>query len=179
MKRSAIFLDRDGVLNNIVLKGGKPVPPESIDSMEILPGVEEALTALSTASCLLIVVTNQPDVARGTRSMQSVCDMNHYLMQCLPLDDVYVCFHDDKDACGCRKPLPGLLLQAQGHYDIDLSTSIMVGDRWKDMAAGAALGVKTVWIDRQYDEQQPDHYDHRAGSLIEALPWMMAQVKTI
>lgn len=178
MKRSAIFLDRDGVLNDIVLKAGKPFPPASVDSLEIIPGVHEALTALNAASCLLIVVTNQPDVSRGTTSIQRVSEMNQYLMEVLPLDDVYVCFHDDKDDCACRKPLPGLMLQAQAHYDIDLSTSIMVGDRWKDMAAGAALGIKTVWIDRQYDEQQPDHYDHRAGSLIEALPWMMAQVNT-
>lgn len=178
MKRPAIFLDRDGVLNDIVLKAGKPFPPASIDSLEIMPGVHEALTALNAASCLLIVVTNQPDVSRGTTSMQRVSDINQYLMEALPLDDVYVCFHDDKDACACRKPLPGLMLQAQAHYDIDLSASIMVGDRWKDMAAGAALGIKTVWIDRQYDEQQPDHYDHRAGSLIEALPWMMAQLNT-
>lgn len=178
MKRSAIFLDRDGVLNNIILKAGKPCPPESVENMDIMPGVQEALMALNSASCLLIVVTNQPDVARGTTSIQRVYDMNQYLMESLPLDDVYVCFHDDKDECVCRKPLPGLLIQAQAHYDIDLSTSIMVGDRWKDMAAGRALGIKTVWIDRQYDEQQPDHYDHRAGSLIEALPWMMAQVKT-
>lgn len=179
MKKTAIFLDRDGVLNEVVIKAGKPSPPDSVETLRIVPGVDEALKALKDTACLLIVVTNQPDVARGTTSRKRIDDINHYLMATLPLDDIYVCFHDDSDACACRKPAPGLLLKAQQHYDIDLSSSIMVGDRWKDVAAGAALGVKTVWIDRRYDEQNPEGYDHSAASLIEALPWMMAQVNSV
>lgn len=175
MKRRAIFLDRDGVLNNIVLREGKPFPPASVEDMDIMPGVSQALLALAP-HCLLIVVTNQPDVARGITSMRRVCDMNHHLMEHLPLDDIYVCFHDDKDNCACRKPRPGLLQQAQAHYDIDMSNSIMIGDRWKDIAAGAALGIKTVWIDQQYHEPHPTSYDYRAHSLIDALPWIKSQL---
>lgn len=168
MTSRAIFLDRDGVINRSIVRSGKPYPPETLDELEILPGVEEALVALKAANYCLIVVTNQPDVARGTVSKALVESMNHRLGASLPLDAIITCFHDGVDHCDCRKPKPGMLLTAARDFDIDLSFSFMVGDRWRDIEAGSRAGCKTVFIDYGYDEKQPDIFDFRVGSLLEA-----------
>ena len=108
----AVFLDRDGVLNRAVMRNGRPHPPASLAEVEILPGTAEALVALKTAGYRLIVVTNQPDVARGTTARETVESINSLLGQRLPVDEFRVCYHDGQQACGCRKPKPGLLVDA-------------------------------------------------------------------
>ncbi len=138
--RRAVFLDRDGVLNRAIVRNGKPYPPASIEQLEIPSDVPDALQELKGHGFELIVVTNQPDVARGTQSRQMVEQMNQRLKSLLPLDDVFVCYHADQDKCTCRKPQPGLLLQAAKKLNIDLSGSFMVGDRWRDVEAGQNAG---------------------------------------
>src|SRR5580700_6019682 len=132
----AVFLDRDGVLNRAFLQGGVPSPPRGPDEVEILPGVAEACRLLRRAGYVLIVVTNQPDVARGRQRREVVDAINQVVRRAVDVDDVRVCFHDDVDACSCRKPAPGLLLEAGREWQIDLSSSFMVGDRWRDIEAG-------------------------------------------
>jgi D-glycero-D-manno-heptose 1,7-bisphosphate phosphatase len=105
---------------------------------------------------MLFVVSNQPDVARGTQTEDAVREINRVLATELPLDAFYMCYHDDADRCECRKPLPGLLEQARGEHDIDLRASYMIGDRWRDIDAGAAAGCATILIDRGYDERRPN-----------------------
>jgi D-glycero-D-manno-heptose 1,7-bisphosphate phosphatase len=151
--RRAVFLDRDGVLNRALVREGKPYPPATAAELEILPEVPEALGRLKAAGYLLIVVTNQPDVARGTTARAAVDAINAVLTGALPLDEVRVCDHDDRPPCHCRKPRPGMLTDAARQHGIDLSRSWMVGDRWRDVAAGAAAGCRTVWIDREYWEK--------------------------
>ena len=154
----AVFLDRDGVLNEAVVHDGKPVAPSSLAQLRIYPEAAPALTRLKDAGYLLIVVTNQPDVARGEVPKSTVDAINAALRAALPvLDDVCVCWHDDPDNCPCRKPKPGLLLDAAAKYHVDLSASFMVGDRWRDIDAGANAGVRTVLIDRHWPERAPDH----------------------
>ncbi len=169
----AVFLDRDGVLNRAIARKGRPYSPSSLAELKILPGVVEACTSLHEAGFLLIVVTNQPGVARGTQRREVVEAMNQVLRKRLPLDDMRVCYHDDADHCPCRKPEPGLLLEAAQDWEIDLSASFMVGDRWKDIEAGQRAGCKTVFVDHGYRERQPDNPDHRVGSLIEAVGWVL------
>ena len=140
--RRAVFLDRDGVLIRTDVRDGIPHPPESLNEVEILPGVPEALTVLHERGFILLVVTNQPDVARGTQSRNVVEAINNQLRQQLPLDGVYVCYHDNADRCDCRKPSPGMLLKAAAEHDIDLRASFMVGDRGSDIAAGNAAGCR-------------------------------------
>src|SRR5580692_12883999 len=120
----AAFLDRDGVLNQAVVRHGKPYPPASVEEMQILPGVRDALDRLKAAGYRLVVVTNQPDVARGLQRRETVEAINAALMARLPIDEFRVCYHDDADACDCRKPKPGLLLR-QPIYD--LPRSVLVG----------------------------------------------------
>jgi D-glycero-D-manno-heptose 1,7-bisphosphate phosphatase len=166
--RRAVFLDRDGVINRAMVRNGKPYPPANLAEMEILPGVGDAMAALRAAGWMLVVVTNQPDVARGTTPRADVEAINHFLQQQLPIDEFRTCYHDGGDGCRCRKPLPGALLDSARVNDIDLATSFMVGDRWRDTAAGVSAGCKTIFIDYGYDEKQPEKVDFRVKSLADA-----------
>ncbi len=147
MSKPAIFLDRDGVIVESRQAPDGSTPPVSIDDLAIPIGVAKALAALRAAGYRLVVVTNQPDVARGTVDRRDVDAINDALRDALPLDAIYACFHDGPD-CACRKPRPGMLLDAARDLDIDLSRSWLVGDRWVDIAAGAAAGVRTVLVER-------------------------------
>jgi D-glycero-D-manno-heptose 1,7-bisphosphate phosphatase len=167
MKRKAVFLDRDGVLNRAVVRNGKPYPPSSAEEVEILPDVVKALQILKEASFVLIVVSNQPDVARGLTSKESVEEINSYLAKNLPIDRFIMCF-DDNEESEFRKPRPGMLLAGAKEFNIDLEASFMVGDRWRDIDAGIAAGCSTIFIDYNYSEKQPDFYNFKAQSLFEA-----------
>jgi len=173
VKPQAIFLDRDGVLNRAVVRAGKPYPPATVDELEILPGTESALARLKAAGYALVVTTNQPDIARGTAPRATIDAIHKRLAAVLPIDDFRVCPHEDRDACACRKPLPGLLLNPP---TIDVAASVMVGDRWRDIEAGRAAGCKaTILIDYHYDEQLPHEPDVRVASLTEAAEWILTR----
>jgi D-glycero-D-manno-heptose 1,7-bisphosphate phosphatase len=168
----AVFLDRDGVLNRAIARGGRPYPPKGVEDLEILPGVRDALLRLKAAGFSLVVVTNQPDVARGRQSRETVEALHARLASELPLDEFRVCYHDDVDACGCRKPKPGLLTQTPVY---PLDRSIMIGDRWRDVEAGRRAGCRAViLIDRGYDEKRTAEPDVRVSSLTEAADWILA-----
>ena len=175
LSRPAVFLDRDGVLNAAIVRDGKPYPPASIEEMVVPQGVEEAIGALKAAGYELVVVTNQPDVARGTQGRGAVDAINDELGRRLGIAHFRVCFHDDADQCGCRKPMPGLLVDAARELSLDLAGSFMIGDRWRDVEAGRRAGVKTVWLDFGYRERQPETYDFRTHTLREAATWITAQ----
>src|SRR4051812_29820475 len=136
--RPAIFLDRDGVINKTVVRGTVTHPPGTLEEFEFLPGVLEACVRLSEAGFALIVVTNQPDVARGIQQRDRVEAMNDLVRSRLPVLDVLACYHDSADHCSCRKPKPGMLLEAAQRHGLDLARSFMVGDRWSDIVAGQA-----------------------------------------
>lgn len=174
MSRRAVFLDRDGVLNAPVVRGGLPYAPATVEQLEILPGVQAALADLKRAGFVLLVVTNQPDVARGKVSRAEVDATHEALRATLPLDAVYTCCHDDADRCACRKPAPGMLLQGAREWDVDLRRSFMVGDRWRDTEAGVAAGCTTIFVDHGWNEKQPERYDARVSSLAEAAAWILA-----
>jgi D-glycero-D-manno-heptose 1,7-bisphosphate phosphatase len=173
-QRRAVFLDRDGVINRTFVRDGKPFPPSTLEELEVLPGVPEALQELKQHGYKLLVVTNQPDVARGTQSQQTIDAMHRVLSAHLPLDDIFVCYHTDQDKCDCRKPMPGMLVEAAKKHNIDLAASFMVGDRWRDIEAGYNAGCKTILIDYGYSERPPAHApDLRVGSLREAADWII------
>ncbi|MGD0162757.1 MAG: HAD-IIIA family hydrolase [Candidatus Sulfotelmatobacter sp.] len=173
-KHRAVFLDRDGVINRAFVRDGKPVPPPTLQELEVLPGVPEALRDLKQHGYELLVVTNQPDVGRGKQSRQALDAMHKLLSDRLPIDDILVCTHSDADKCDCRKPLPGMLLEAARKHNVDLAASFMVGDRWRDIEAGYNAGCKTILIDYGYSERPPDRVpDLRVGSLREAADWII------
>lgn len=176
MSARAVFLDRDGVVNEAVTRNGKPYPPASVRETRIVARAEESLKRLKDLGFLLIVVTNQPDVRRGDLRQEEVEEIHRFLAGRLPLDGFFVCYHDDSDACSCRKPLPGLLFQAVAQHGIAIETSYLIGDRWRDIDAGAAAGCRTVLIDHGYDERAPASApDVRVSSLEQAVDWIIGQ----
>jgi D-glycero-D-manno-heptose 1,7-bisphosphate phosphatase len=165
----AVFLDRDGVLNEAVVKKSLPHAPNCLEDFRIYPEAKPALDRLKVAGYLLIVVTNQPDVARGEVKREVVDAINDRLRAALPmLDDICVCW-DDGDQSPCRKPRPGLILDAAKSHGVDLIASFMVGDRWRDIDAGANAGVRTILVDRGWPERAPEHApDFRVTNVSEA-----------
>jgi len=172
--RPAVFLDRDGVLNEPVLIDGRPHPPGSVGDLVVRPDTIDACRRLHAAGLLLVVVSNQPDIARGRQTWEAVDAINAELRRRLPLDDVRVCPHDDKDGCGCRKPAPGLLIDGAAAWNIDLGRSVMVGDRWRDVEAGKRAGCAVVLVQRDYAERTANFDpDLVVAALQEAVPWIL------
>jgi D-glycero-D-manno-heptose 1,7-bisphosphate phosphatase len=165
----AVFLDRDGVINKVKLVNGLPTPPSTAMEVEILSGVAEAIQLLKQSNFIPVVVTNQPDVARGRISKSQVNTINSIIGQELGLEYFYICFHDDTDNCDCRKPAPGLIKRAADELDLDPKQSFVVGDRWKDITAGQLAGCQTFFIDYLYPEQKPKAPFTRVTSLIQAV----------
>jgi D-glycero-D-manno-heptose 1,7-bisphosphate phosphatase len=171
----AVFLDRDGVLNEAIIRDGRPYPPRDLDEFVIVSDAPAALDALRRAGYRLIVATNQPDIARGTTTSAAVARLNQQLRAALPVDAIEVCEHDTADRCACRKPAPGLLTGAAERDGIDLAASFMVGDRWRDIEAGRRAGCRTVLIGDGYGEALKSRPDVTVGGLTEAVRWILAQ----
>lgn len=173
--KRAVFLDRDGVLNRTLVRNGKPYPPGSVAELEILPGVCAGLKTLHHHGYLLIVVTNQPDVARGTVARATVEALNAALAATLPLDEFRVCYHDDTARCNCRKPAPGLLLDAAREHSIDLAKSYLIGDRWRDIEAGQRAGCTSFFLDYTYQERRPLPPYILVQSFTQAVDWILEE----
>ena len=156
-EKHCVFLDRDGVLNEPIVRNRRPYPPAGVEEVNIYDDVLPGCAQLKAVGFVLVVVTNQPDVGRGTQDRASVEEINRRLAIALPmLDRFEVCFHSgDKDAppCLCRKPQPGMLLRAARALKIDLSRSYMVGDRGRDIYCAKMAGCRAIFIDRGYKEQ--------------------------
>ena len=174
-KQRGIFLDRAGVLIRAIVREKRPYAVSKMEEVQILDGVPEACATLSSLGYLLVLTTNQPDVARGKITRSFVDAVNIELSRRLNLDDVEVCDHDDGDHCICRKPKPGLMVRSAEKLSIDLASSIVVGDRWRDVEAGMNAGCKTVFVDYGYDEILKARPDHVAPSLYGAVDWIRSQ----
>ena len=163
--RKAVFLDRDGVINETVLVDGDRMPPRTVDEFRLIDGVADAVDRLRLAGFALIVVTNQPDVARGIQSTIVIEAMHEKLRSLIAIDDIVTCVHDDADACDCRKPKPGMLTSSILRYGLDASRSYMVGDRWRDVTAGRLAGCTTILVGPDWESPMSDTPDLRARDL--------------
>lgn len=164
----AVFLDRDGVINRVILRDGRPYSPISLREFEFLPGVAEGIDLVHRADFRIIVVTNQPDVANGLLRREIVEAMHEQICRNFPVDEIKVCYHVDRDSCECRKPKPGMLLEAAEEWSLDLDRCFMVGDRWRDIEAGRAAGCKTILVGKEYSEKTITKPDAIVESLYEA-----------
>lgn len=142
----AVFLDRDGVLNANIERDGRPVAPWCLEDFKVLPGVPEAVSELKRAGLMVVVVTNQPDIATGRTSLATLAAMHRELRRHVEIDDIRVCPHVDADVCACRKPKPGMLVDAAADHSIALDRSWLVGDRWRDVEAGHAAGCRSILV---------------------------------
>ena len=166
----AVFLDRDGVLTRANVRDGKPYAPRSLADLEILPDALAATTALKTDGFQLVVITNQPDVGNEA--------MHCRLRDELPINLIKACYHRQSDGCYCRKPRPGMLIEAADELDVDLARSFVVGDRWSDVEAGRSQGCRTVFVDRGYSEPSLANASAVVSSVADAAAWIL-QAKRI
>jgi D-glycero-D-manno-heptose 1,7-bisphosphate phosphatase len=168
MKPRAVFLDRDGVINKSIVIDGHPKSPKDISEFEILQGVDLAINHLKRMNFEIVVVSNQPDISRGIQKRENIWKMQEEIQNKLNIEFFYTCFHDDADLCDCRKPLPGMLISAAKDLNLDLKSSYMVGDRWRDIQAGQDVGCKCFFINNFYAEKQPQPPYIEVYSLLEA-----------
>jgi D-glycero-D-manno-heptose 1,7-bisphosphate phosphatase len=167
--RRCLFLDRDGVVNESVVRQGKPFPPADWSEIRYVDGIQELCAAAHTAGWMVIIATNQPDVGRGTTPQETVEEIHRHMVRDLELDDVEVSYDPGQGVPSeFRKPAPGMLLRAAAKHGIDLSASVMIGDRWRDVSCGKAAGCRTVFIDYGYDESLREAPDFTVPSLAEA-----------
>jgi len=166
----AFFLDRDGVINRSIIHDGKPFAPIYPSEFQIISGVEEALLKIRAYGYKSIIVTNQPDISNGKQSSESLAKIHENLLAKLPIDCIEVCTHIDSHRCHCRKPEPGMLLDAAQRLGVNLNESYMVGDRWRDVEAGQRAGCKEIFfIDYGYKDKQPQMPFTRVSSLLSAV----------
>jgi D-glycero-D-manno-heptose 1,7-bisphosphate phosphatase len=166
--RPAVFLDRDGVIVIPHFRDRRSFAPRRVEDFRLYPESAASLQRLKRAGFALAVVTNQPDVGHGLIPQSDVDAMHEIIRRLLPVDTIKACFHRQADNCGCRKPKPGMILEAAGELGIDLEQSFMVGDRGSDVEAGRAAGCSTVFIDLGYTEPAPNSPDYVVNSIKEA-----------
>lgn len=165
MSRRAVFLDRDGVLNESLVVDGKPFAPRQLSDFKIYESAEQAVKILKSRGFINIVVTNQPDVGNGYVKMETIEAFHRLLRERIPIDDIEVCYASQSENSPRRKPAPGMLIDAAKKWQIDLSQSFIIGDRASDIEAGKSAGCCTIFIDRGYSEPKPKNPDYVASSL--------------
>jgi D-glycero-D-manno-heptose 1,7-bisphosphate phosphatase len=155
---SAVFLDRDGVINGMVRRGDQIDSPQHPGEFRLLPGASSGIRKLNSLGLPVVVVSNQPGIAKGKSTYRHLEQMTKLMLSCLridgaSLDGVYYCLHhphavldDYRIHCRCRKPGPGLLESAASDLGLDLQRSYMVGDRNVDIVAGQACGCTTLLV---------------------------------
>ncbi|WP_048148983.1 D-glycero-alpha-D-manno-heptose-1,7-bisphosphate 7-phosphatase [Methanolacinia paynteri] len=183
--KKAVFLDRDGVINRLVLnhETGEYEPPHSPGELVLFPGVIPSLHSLSSAGFELFLISNQPDYAKGKTTLENLKAVHEkldviFIKSRIHFKDYFYCYHHPDGivpeyscVCECRKPKPYFLLKAAKDYDIDLSESWIVGDRDSDIECGEAAGTRTIQIEEKHSARyrgsvRPDFY---AGDLTEAV----------
>lgn len=185
MKQIAVFLDRDGTINE------EMGYINHLSRFVLLPLAGEAIKLLNDGGLKVVVVTNQSGFARGYYASISLVEQVHDHMRKLlakegaRLDGIYTCLHGPQEGCACRKPQPGLILQAARELNIDLSRSYVVGDRYKDIQTGANAGVKGIFVLTGYGRGEYENFArtweaqpaHIAGDLLDAAEWIIKDLK--
>lgn len=168
-KKRAIFFDRDGVITVSKRINGKGFAPRGLTDFCFYEDAKSSLRKTRDAGFLNIVVSNQPDIATGLLQPSVLNEMNKILFQELALDDVFNCQHISENNCNCRKPKPGMIYTAVEKFEIDLSSSWIIGDRDSDIQAGIIAGVQTIFIDRRWVTENGFDADYRCDSLYDAV----------
>jgi D-glycero-D-manno-heptose 1,7-bisphosphate phosphatase len=181
LKRRAVFLDRDGVLNRPIIRDRRPHPPSSLRDFELYDDVTQGCTELKAEGFLLVVVTNQPDVGRGMQQSSVVQAMHRKLRTDLTeIDRIEVCYHagdQQGQPCSCRKPKPGMVLRAARDLNIDLAASYLIGDRWRDIDCARAAGCRAIFIERGYDEALRGKPDFVVSSFAQAADVVLCEAR--
>lgn len=162
-----LFLDRDGVINEIVMRGGKPSSPRSLAEFIIRPDFKDFYTRLAKLPLQVFVVSNQPDVSRGLLDEETVKQIAHELHDRFAFTEVLHCTHDDADNCKCRKPKPGMILDTLAKYQGEPDEAIIIGDSYKDILAGKSAGIRTIYLQQSYNANVACEPDYVVSSLMD------------
>lgn len=170
--RTAVFVERDGILNLVRIERNRPVSPLVAADLEVNREALAPLHRLKAAGFLLIATTNQPGVSRGHLSRGELDAMHAVLRRAFALDDIMVCPHEENDHCPCRKPQPGLLREAAFMWHVQLEHSFVISDKWQDAEAARAIGatsllVSSPWIGRGHHDVVLPDLAAIAGRIIE------------
>lgn len=158
----SVFFDRDGVINEVVLRAGVVSSPRTIDEFCLRPDFISAFQKIRMFGCRFFVVSNQPDVSRGLLSEVVLAEMTEQLEERFKFKEVVYCLHDDHQKCLCRKPRPGMLNYLVEKYAIDRDQAIFIGDSARDILAGSAANIRTVYLRQSHNQSvhsllcQPD-----------------------
>jgi D-glycero-D-manno-heptose 1,7-bisphosphate phosphatase len=149
--KTAVFIERDAILNQVRIGPKHQITPTSLEEFKVITEAVEPLNRLKAAGFTLIATTNQPGLSRGTLSRRELDRMHDQLRRTFPLDDLLICPHDENDRCPCRKPKPGLLIEAAFKWHLDLDHSYVISDKWQDAEAARTAGcisllVKSPWV---------------------------------
>jgi D-glycero-D-manno-heptose 1,7-bisphosphate phosphatase len=149
--KSAIFIERDGILTLPRVERQQQVTPATLDEFKVNKSAAAGLEQLKRAGFVLIATTNQPGISRGSVTRHELERMHALLMRTFPLDDILVCPHDEMDHCPCRKPSAGLFTEAAFKWQVDLERSFVISDKWQDARAARAAGctsmlIQSAWI---------------------------------
>ncbi len=156
----AIFWDRDGVINEVTIVNNKALSPRKFIDFKLTQEISEHFQRTRELEFKNIIVTNQPDIARGLMAVEILDEMHALLEKELLVDEINLCPHDDLDQCSCRKPEPGLIIKSAEKNGIDLTKSYLLGDTRRDMLAGKAAGCKTILLQREYNNDAVELADY-------------------
>ena len=175
--RKAVFLDRDGVLSKAFIKNGKSFAPKSLKDFKLFSGSKNSVKKLQLSGFMVIVVTNQPDVGRKLISKKVLKKMHDKLKKKTKVDAIYTCTHSQNMNCYCRKPKPGMILEAAKKYKINLKNSFMIGDRPSDITAGQKANCRSIFLDKKYFEKNPENQEATFTNLAQAVNYILKQDK--
>jgi D-glycero-D-manno-heptose 1,7-bisphosphate phosphatase len=161
--RVAAFIERDGLLNRVRIQHDLPVTPIRLEDFHVQPEAAPLVRNLQNAGFLVIATTNQPGLSTGELSRRELDLMHAILLKKLNLDDIMVCPHDEADGCPCRKPKPGLLIEAGFKWHVDLDRSVVISDKWPDAEAARIAGCTSILVDSPWNG--PGHHDFKVPTL--------------
>lgn len=174
MIKTAVFFDRDGIINDIVMRDEKVSSPRKLQEFQIRSDFEQFYSYVARQTDLLFVVSNQPDIARKLMRSEDLDEMNALLLSRFSFKEILYCLHDDSHACQCRKPKPGMLLSAMSSYGIQADEAIIIGDSYKDILAGQAAGLKTIYRRDSYNASiscEPDFVVTKLMEIVDLPPF--------
>jgi D-glycero-D-manno-heptose 1,7-bisphosphate phosphatase len=144
--KAAVFIERDGVLNEVRLEKQQPVSPMTLEDFHANQAAVPLLKKLKAAGLLLIATTNQPGLSRGYQTRRELDRMHELLRTTFALDDILLCPHDAADSCTCRPPKPGLLVEAGFKWRLNLDHCFVISNKWQDAEAARAVGCTALLL---------------------------------
>jgi len=175
--KKAVFLDRDGVLSKTHIKKGKSFAVKKLKDFKLFSGSKESVKKLKLAGFMVIVVTNQPDVGKKIIPKIVLKKMHDRLKNKTKVDAIYSCIHSQNDNCYCRKPKPGMILNAAKKHNINLKKSFMIGDRSSDILAGKKAKCRSIFLDKKYFEKKPKVQEATFNNLMQATNYILKQTQ--